>query len=152
MNKLIRFSVPFKAFGAMIFSGLIILYMVSVFIYNIVTGNELEYSIPFILVLQGIGLSVLISLLWSLFFSNVIIKKWRFFIRHILFELSMLVLIAVSVLTFLAIPMDITKLWLIAIGAVFVFVIILFGLCEMYYKKTGKRYTEILKAYQETIK
>ena len=152
MNKLVKFSIPFKAFGAIIFSGLIILYMVTVFIYKNVTGVELDYNIPFILVIQGIGLSVLISLLWSLFFSNVIIKKWRFFIRHILFELSMLVLVAISILTFLAIPTNLTKLWLIAVVAVSVFVIILFGICEMYYKKTGKRYTEILKAYQETIK
>jgi len=151
MNKLIKFTIPFKAFAAMIFSGLIILYMVSVFIYTVVTGGELDYSIPFILVLQGIGLSVLISLLWSLFFSNVIIKKWRFFIRHILFELSMLVLVAVSILTFLAIPANLTKLWLIAVGAVSLFIIILFGICEMYYKKTGKRYTEILKAYKESL-
>ena len=136
----------------MVFSGLIILYMASVFIYINVTGEEIDYNIPFALVLQGIGLSVLISLLWNLFFSNVIIKKWRYFIRHILFELSMLVLVSISILTFLAIPMDTTKLWLIAVGAVSLFIIILFGLCEMYYKKTGKRYTEILKAYQETIK
>jgi len=148
MNKLMKFTIPFKTFASMVFAGIMILYMVSSFLYATVTGVEFDYTIPFIFILQGLGLSVMISLLWGLFFSNVLIKKWRFFTRHILFELSLIILLAICFFTFLAIPTDWAKLWLIVIGIVSVFVIVLFGICEMYYKKTGKRYTEILKAYQ----
>ena len=148
MNKIIRFSIPFKAFASMLFAGIIVLYMVTGTIFAAVTGEDFSYSIPFIFILQGLGLSVLVSLLWALFFDNAIIKKLRFFTRHLLFELSLLVLLAICFFTFLAIPTAWAKLWLIAIVAVSVFVLVLFGLCEMYFKKTGKRYTEILKAYQ----
>jgi hypothetical protein len=151
MKRIISFSVPFKALAAMIFAGFIVLYMVNGLIYTIVTNNEFEYSIPFIFVLQAIGLSVIISLLWHLFYSNAIIKKGRFIIRHILFELSILVLFGVCFFTFFTFPTDFSKLWLITIGIVSLFILILFGICEMYYKRTGKRYTEILKAYQSTI-
>ena len=148
MKKLIQFSVPFKAFASMLFAGIITLYMVSSFLYTVITGEELSYSVPFIFILQGMGLSVLISLLWSLFYSNIVIKKWRLYIRHILFELSILALFAVCFFSFSSISTVWTKLWLAAVAAVSVFVIILFGICEMYFKKTGKRYTEILKSYQ----
>jgi hypothetical protein len=143
-----KVTIPFKAFGSMIFAGIIILYIVSATMYAMVTGKEFNYSIPFIFVLQGLGLSVLISLLWGLFFSDAVIKKSRFFIRHILFELSLMILLAVCFFTFLAIPTEWAKLWLITIGVVSVFVIVLSSICEMCYKKTGKRYTAILKAFQ----
>jgi hypothetical protein len=151
MKKVMMFTIPFKAFAAMIFAGIIILYMVSGVIYTVVSGEEFNYSIPFIFVLQGVGLSVMISLLWGLFFSNVIIKKWRFFIRHILFELSLLVLLTVCFFSFLAIPTDWAKLWLITLVILSLFLVILFGICELYYKKTGKHYTEILKAYKNEL-
>jgi hypothetical protein len=148
MKKIMEFAIPFKAFASMLFAGFIILYMISGVIFAIVTGEKFDYTIPFIFILQGFGLSVLISLLWNLLFSEVIIKKWRYSIRHIIFELSLVVLLALCFLTFLAIPTNWAKLWLIVIATVSVFVILLFGLCELYYKKTGKRYTEILRAYK----
>jgi len=148
MKKLMEFVMPLKAFSAMIFAGLVILYMVSSVLYTHFTGIEYGYSIPFVFILQGIGLSVLISLLWGLYFSNVIIKKWRFFLRHIMFEISLLALLAICFFTFFAIPTELANIWLIASGIVALFVIMLSSLSEMYFKKTGKRYTEILKNYK----
>lgn len=148
MNLIMKFSLPLKAFAAMLFAGIIVLYMFSSIIYTIITGEEINYSIPFVFIIQGLVLSVFISLLWGLFFSNIIHKKWRFFTRFILFELSLLVLLAVCFFIFLSIPANLTKLWLIAIGAVSLFVTVLFGIYEMYYKKTGSRYTEILHTYK----
>jgi hypothetical protein len=68
-----------------------------------------------------------------------------------MFEISLLVLLAVCFLTFLAIPTDWAKLWLIAAGIVAVGIITISSIGEMYYKKTGKRYTEILKTYKTNI-
>jgi hypothetical protein len=149
MKKLIEFAIPFKAFAAMLFAGLIMLYMVSGVIFVMVTGEAFDYSIPFIFVLQGVGFSVLASLLWSVFYTNVFIRKWRFFLRHIMFELSLVALFAVCILTFFAVPTAWGFLWLIVTGFVTIFVIILFGLSEMYYRKTGRLYTEKLKLYKE---
>jgi len=148
MNKLVKFSVPFKAFASMLFAGLIVLYMVGSFLFATVTGEEFAYAISFIFILQGMGISVLISLLWNLFFSDVIIKKWRFFIRAILFVLSLFILLVLSFFIFSAIPSNWAKIWLITVGVLLLFVIVLFSICEVYFKRTGKRYTEILKAYK----
>lgn len=49
---------------------------------------------------------------------------------------------------FLAIPTYEAKLWLLVAGAVEVGIIALSALCELYFKATGKRYTEILKKYK----
>jgi phosphatidylserine synthase len=148
MKKIMAFVLPIKAMAAMIFAGLMCLYMLSGILYAGVTGVEFNYMIPFIFVLQGLGLSVLIAILWELFFSNTVIKKWRFFLRHVMFEISLLALLAVCFLTFSAIPTDWAKLWLIAAGSVAVGIIAISGIGEMYYKKTGKRYTEILRNYK----
>jgi hypothetical protein len=68
-----------------------------------------------------------------------------------MFEISLLGLLAVCFLTFLAVPTDWAKLWLIVAGIVAVGVITISSIGEMYYKKTGKRYTEILKNYKTSI-
>jgi hypothetical protein len=151
MKKVMAFVLPLKAMAAMIFAGFICLYMISGILYAVVTGMEFNYMIPFVFILQGLGLSVLISILWELFFSNIIIKKWRFFLRHLVFEISLMVLLAVCFLTFLAIPTDWAKLWLIVAGIIAVGIITISSISEMYYKKTGKRYTEVLKTYKINI-
>jgi hypothetical protein len=79
MKKIMAFVLPIKAMAAMIFAGFICLYMISGILYAVVTGVEFNYMIPFAFVFQGLGLSVLISILWELFFGNTVIKKWRFF-------------------------------------------------------------------------
>jgi phosphatidylserine synthase len=151
MKKMMAFVLPLKSMAAMIFAGFICLYMGSSILYAVFTGIEFNYSIPFVFILQGLVLSVLISILWELFFSNIIIKKWRFFLRHLIFELSLLALLAVCFFTFLAIPTDWAKLWLLVVGIIGVGIITISSISEMYYKKTGKRYTEMLKTYKSTI-
>jgi hypothetical protein len=151
MKKIMAFVLPIKAMAAMIFAGFICLYMISGVLYAVVTGVEFNYMIPFVFVLQGLGLSVLISVLWEIFFGNAIIKKWRFFLRHLMFGISLLALLAICFLTFLAVPTEWAKLWLITAGIAAVGVITISGIGEMYYRKTGKRYTEILKTYKTNI-
>jgi len=151
MKKIMAFVLPIKSMAAMVFAGFICLYVVSSIIYSTIKNMEFNHTIPFIFILQGLGLSILISFLWELFFSNIVIKNWRFFLRHLLFELSLMVLLAICFLTFLAIPTDLGKLWLIVIGIVAAGIIIVSGIGEMYYKKMGKRYTEVLKTYKSNI-
>ena len=151
MRKLMVFVMPLKGFAAMIFAGSICLYMIGSVLYAVVMGDEFNYAIPFIFVLQGLGLSILISILWGVFFSNVVIKRWRFFLRHIVFVLSLLALLTICFLTFLTIPTDWSKLWLITVAILAIGITLISILCEMYFRKTGRRYTEILKTYKESI-
>ncbi|MCL2387667.1 MAG: hypothetical protein FWC89_09005 [Defluviitaleaceae bacterium] len=149
MKKLVTLSVPIKAFASMIFAGIMVLYMVSGVAYSIITGEAFEYAIPFVFVVQSALLSTIISALWSVFLGGTVIKKWRFTKRLIMFKLSLILLLALCFFTFLAIPADWTMPWFISILAVSVFVVILAMLSEVYFKKTGERYTEALKQYKE---
>ena len=149
MKKLITVSVPIKAFASMLFAGIMVLYMVSGVAYNIITGEAFEYAIPFVFVIQAVLLSTVISALWTVFLGDTMIKKWRFTKRLIMFKLSLLLLLALCFFTFLAIPANWTIPWFVSILAVSVFVVILALLSEVYFKKTGERYTEALKQYKE---
>ena len=151
MKKVMAFVLPLKAMAAMIFAGFICLYMISGVIYNFFTENEFYFSIPYTFILQGLGLSVLISILWELFFGNVLIKTCRFFLRHLMFELSLLTLFAICFLKIISIPTEWAKLWLIAAAIITAGIIIISGICEIYFKKAGKRYTEILRSYKSSI-
>ena len=151
MKKLVYFVIPFKAFGSMIFAGLMILYMVSGVLFSIVTGEAFAYEIPFVFVFQGLLLASLISLIWGVLFNDTIIRKWRYFSRLIVFCISLMVLLAICFMTFMAIPTDWANLWMITTGCVGIFVIVLSIITEVYYKVTGKRYTEILNHYKADI-
>lgn len=148
MKKLMEVLLPLKTFAAMVFTGLICLYLVSGYLVTWVTGEAFNYTIPFIFVLQSLGLSILIPLLWGMCFSDAVLRKGRFFLRLILFAVSLFVLLAICLLTFFALPTDWAKLWLIVAGCFVVGIIALACLGELYFRKTGNRYTEMLKMYK----
>jgi len=148
MKKLLGFVMPLKTFAALIFAGLICLYMISGVLYSTLTGVPFNYTIPFIFAIQGLILSILIAILWGIFLGDALIKKWRYFLRYIVFALALLVLLAACLLTFFAVPTDWAKLWLIAAGFLAAGIFVLSVASEIYFQVTGKRYTEILNAYK----
>ena len=148
MKKLMSIVVPLKSFAAMIFAGFICLYVVTGVFCDVVQHQAFDYTIPFIFVIQGLLLSMMISVLWGIFLNDKIIKKWRYLPRLIVFSLSLMALLAACFLTFVAIPTDWAKLWLIVAGCVVAAIIILSISAELYLRATGKKYTEILKTYQ----
>ena len=151
MKKLVEFVMPIKIFAAMIFFGLIVLYVISGIINAVILGEAIEYAIPFVFVFQSMGLSIVISLLWALFFNNVVIKKWRFLHRYILFAMSILILLVACFFTFLAAPTEWAKAWFFVTMVVFIGTTIFFSLNELYYKKTGEQYMEILNTYKKNL-
>ena len=148
MKKLMSVVMPVKSFAALIFAGLICLYMVTGVFCDMVLHQTFNYTIPFVFILQGLLLSVLISILWGLFFGDRFIKKWRYLPRLIVFALTLIILLAACLLTFFAVPTDWAKLWLFVAGCAVTGIIILSMLAELYLRATGKRYTEALKEYQ----
>jgi hypothetical protein len=148
MQKLMNFVMPLKMFASAIFTGIIILYMVSGVAYAFFTGEAFEFAVPFVFVLQGLLLAALISFMWGVIISDTIIKKWRYFPRFILFSFSVMALLGVCYLTFLAIPTEWSWFWLITNGIVGLGMIKLSVLSEIYFKRTGRRYTEALRNFQ----
>ena len=149
MEKLIAFVMPMKFIAGGILAGLIGFYMVVGTLYARFTGVEFEYSIPFAFILQGAVLAILIAILWEVFFGEVIIKKLRFFKRALMFNLSLVLLIAICFLTSFVLPTDWAHLWLIGTGVLTLGIAVMSCLNEIYYRKTGKQYNEMLRAYKE---
>jgi len=149
MKKLVDFITPVKSFAAMMLAGLVILYMVTGTAYALVTGADFDYSIPFVFILQGAGLTMIIALLREIILSDRIIKKWRFFRRMMLFSLALLLLFAVSFFVVFAIPAGWAYLWLAATALLMAGMTVIFGLSEFYYKKTGDWYTQMLQVYKD---
>jgi len=148
MRKLAEVTTPIKFFAASMFSGLVCLYMVSGFLYAFFTGEEVSYSIPFIFVIQGMGLTLVIAILRELFFGDFVIRKWRFFLRTTVFCISLIALLFACTLTFLAVPTEWAFLWLISASVLALGVTVIFGISEMYYRKTGEWYNEVLRNYK----
>ncbi|MCL2841917.1 MAG: hypothetical protein FWE28_00425 [Oscillospiraceae bacterium] len=151
MKKLITFVMPMKLIAGGVLFGLIGFYMVVGILYARLTGAEFEYSIPFAFIWQGATLAIAIAILWEVFFGETIIKKWRFFKRILLFNISLIFLIAICFLTSFALPTDWAYLWLIGVGIISLGIAAMSGLNELYYKKTGERYVEILNAYKKSL-
>jgi len=151
MKRVIDFVMPIKVFAAMMFFGLIVLYVLSGMLYSTFTGQVVEYAVPFVFIFQSLGLSIVIALLWPLFFSETFIKKWRFFQRYSMFAVSMFTLLVACFYTFLAVPTEWARFWLLATLAFFAGTTVFFSLNELYYRKTGERYMEILNAYKSNL-
>jgi len=150
MKKLVEITQPIKAFAAIMFAGLICLYMVSGVLYAFFTNAEINSSIPFVFVIQGMGLTLIIAILRELIFADFIIKKWRFFQRIITFVILLIVLLVICTLTFLAIPTEWSTLWLVSASVLALGVTVISCISEIYYRKTGEWYNEMLRVYKNT--
>ena len=150
MKNLLDFVMPLKIFGSMIFTGFIILYMISGVVYAYISDEAFSYAVPFVFILQGLLLAAMTSLLWGVLFSDVIIKKWRYFQRLIVFSVSLMTLLAVCLLTFVAVPSEWANLWLLTNGCIGVGLIVFSVISEIRFKSTGRRYTEMLNIYKSS--
>jgi len=151
MKKMLSIVISLKSFAAMNFAGLMFAYMIAGWLYSTVKHVTFEYSIPFIFVFQGAVLAIIISALWFVLLGDSVIKKMRYYLRLILFVITLFIALSACLLVFFAIPTDWAKLWLIIAG---LFVIAVAGISilgELYFMATGKRYTESLEDYKKNI-
>jgi len=149
MKKLMDFVMPVKLIAGGVFFGFIGFYMVVGLLYASITGATFEHSIPFAFLAQGAVLAIVIALLWEVFFGEAVIKKWRFIKRALIFNLLLMVLIVACYLTSFALPGDWAYLWVIGTGVIALGIAVMSGLNEVYYRRTGERYTELLRVYKE---
>jgi len=149
MKKLMDFVMPIKLIAGGILFGLIGFYMVVGTLYARFTGAEFEHNIPFAFIMQGAVLAIVIAVLWEICFGEILIKKWRFFKRALTFNLLLVFLIVICFLTSFMLPTDWAHLWLIGVGAIALGIAIMSGLNEVYYRKTGEQYNEMLRIYKE---
>lgn len=152
MKQLIHFVMPLKIFAALMFAGLIGLYVATAILQHLFTGESITSYIPFLYLFHSVILSVVCAILWSVCLHHTLFKKWRFFPRYLLFAALMISLLSFSLFTFLALP----EHWMPSsfflvlccfTGGITVF----FALNEHMHKKTGERYLNVLSEYQKTL-
>lgn len=148
MKKLIGLTTPIKAFAAMLFAGFIILYMIGGLLYAAFQETSFDYTISYVHLLQSLVFSMLISLLWGICFSDVVIKKGCFWLRQLLFDLSLALLLLLCFFTLSVISANSNTLWFVVAGVIIAFTIVLSILSEWYFKKRGVHYTALLRLYQ----
>jgi len=148
MKKFIELTTIVKTFAAMLFAGFVCLYIFGGIMYAIFVDDSFTYSISFIHLVKSIIFAMLISVLWGVSFSDVVIKKCPFYKRQILFKVSLALLFAFCFIMFSIIESNWEIIWLVIAGIMIVFVVVLSYLSEWYFRKTSVRYTEILKIYQ----
>ena len=142
MKKLIQFLMPVKTLAAMVFSGLMCAYVAAGALYGLIIYPAFEYTVPFIFVIQGVVMSIVIAALWEYLLGGFWIKKMRYLPRLVIFVASMTVLLTLGLLAFIPWHTNEAKLWLIVAGF-FIAAIGAFSIIgEAYYRLTGKKYTK----------
>ncbi|NMC55884.1 MAG: hypothetical protein GYA50_01505 [Eubacteriaceae bacterium] len=151
MKKFISFLFYIKSFASMIFTGLILAYIAAGWLYSIVMHEQFNYTIPAIFVLQGIILALSITILWYLIFTDAVLKKLRYWIRLICFVLILSLVLTGLFLMFFTYHTDWARLWIII---AMLFVCVTAGIsviAEIYFRLTGKKYTQVLENYKKNI-
>ena len=151
IKQFTEFYTPLKAFTALLFAGFMGIYMIGGLVYAHFFNYQFDYMISFAHLLQSFVFIILVSSIWGVCFSRTFIKKWKFFKRHLLFDLLLGVLFIGCFLLFSIISPDRNTLWLVVSGIHISYMIILSLIVEWYFVKTGERYTELLKIYQANM-
>jgi uncharacterized membrane protein YfcA len=149
MKKLMAVVLPMKNFAAMIFTGFIALYLVTGTLYAVCANAEFDFKIPFVFVLEGMALSLIISALWSALFSEK--RKCRAYIRLIAFAAALAASVIAGAFAFPVIPDRWSALWVAVTCCIVLGVIVMAILGEAYYRREGKRYTKALREFQANL-
>lgn len=149
MRKKLLFAFKIKVMAAFVFSGLILAYIISGVLYSAFKHVPFADNIPFIFILRDLLLAILIAAFWQIFLTDSFIKKMRYYLRIILFVGTLSVLLFGFFMIYYVSPMDWAKLWLIIAGLFVLLLAIISIVFELYFRKTGKRYTEKLEEYKK---
>ena len=135
----------------MLFAGFICLYIFGGIVYGALIDSSFDYTISFVHLAMGIGFTLTISLLWGLFFGQVVIKDLEFLLRYLLFDVSVGALLLSCFFLFSITSMEGSVLWFVVASVIVIFVVVLAALSWWYFNKTGEHYTDLLKAYQSKM-
>lgn len=141
MKKFIEVTAEIKSFASMIFAGLIIVYTVFGGFFGL---KEISFS----LVWQALFISAIASILHFVVFTDVLAKKMRYGAKLTTFAIFMLFVLTGFAYFFKWFPVESGLYWLIFVLICLFFFGIVTLVFKMYFRVTGKKYTELLDAYK----
>lgn len=140
MKRIAENALGIISSAGMSFTGLSIIYMLVSMFFG-------QQSIQYSYLWQFLLLSVLISTLQFLFFSNSVFKKTRYYVRIVCFGIPLYFLISGFAYFFKWFPIYLSS-WLL-FSAIFLFIFaVLIVVFELYARITGQRYNQLLKNYK----
>lgn len=142
MKKFLEYATSFKAYSCMNFTGFMIAWVFAALILS-------WEGLPISIILQGMLISVVISLIQMLSFTDLAFKKMRYGGRLTFFAVMTLATLSLFAVLFKWFPLDKIGYWLGFAGIfLVVFVAISIGF-SVYFKVTGKKYNELLGEAQK---
>jgi len=125
-----------KALGAAMFMGAICLYMAIGALFTFVSGGGFYYHVPFVLLAQGIVVSMMASAMWAVCMS--LAKSWGFFTRYLLVLVVLAALFVISMLIPVINGVDGHLIWIISVAvSTFAFGTAVAVYSNMHFRKTG---------------
>ena len=128
------------AFSMMMFTFVII---------GLIVGAE---SIPIGTIIQVLVISIISSTLQMIAFTEIFIKRLAYSKRLALFMFPFLAVLTTFAIKYEWFPIANIRSWIIFIGIFFTCFIVTTILFEIYFKKTGNKYTGILNEYKNKNK
>ena len=123
-----------KSFAALVFAGFTCAYMVVGPLAGLITKQHFSASMPFIFILQGLGLAVIVAILRDHLFDGPNVAKMHMVVRAVIYGVVMVVALGICLLLFFPFHTDWAKLWLIVAFLVLAGVLALFILSELMLK------------------
>lgn len=142
MKRFLEFTVKFKTYACMMFTGIMFLYMV------IGWATGCADSISFAVMLQFLLISVLGCALQTLAFTDIVLRHMRYSRRVLLFVALFLPLLSACAFGLHWFPVENAASWLIFLGIFLcVFVVMTAGF-EIYFRIQGQKYDGLLGQYR----
>ncbi len=141
MKKFIETTAAIKSVAALIFAGLII-------VYTVFGGFFGLKGISFGQVWQALGVAAIAACLHWVAFAGAACARLSQGKRMAVFELPLLAVLAAFAYCFGWFPAGNAVNWLIFVALCLFFFGVIAIVFALYFRVTGRRYTEILSAYQ----
>ena len=141
MKQFLRAALEWKTSCCLLFTGAMFLYMVFLWLFN--TPPELMTMASLLLV------SVLASFIQFLAFTEYIIKRMRYSLRLVLFEVLFLPALTASAVLYQWFPTNRPGSWLTFLGIFLAFFLVFTAGFELYYHIAGQKYDGILGQYKK---
>lgn len=141
MKKFLRFVMEWKTGACFLFTGMVILYL----IFCLILG-ETTVTVPLLWTL--VLVSAAGTLIQTLCFTQLILKRIRYTWRLTLFCLLFFPVLAVVAWAFQWFPMD-GGSWLVSAGIFLLIFLVMTAGFEIYFRATGRRYDGLLGQYRK---
>ncbi len=144
MKKFTETLIAIKSAAAFIFVGQVMVYVVVMMI------SGYANTVPFSFIWQALAISLITALLQYVFFDDRVIKRMRYSLRIVLFAIPLLAFLSAFAFIGRWFPVEKAGAWLLFAVIFLVVLAVTTVVFEIYYRITGKKYTDRLQSFRSS--